>query len=142
MGGISLFKGDSTTVDSNTVISNDLFGVVSGMGNGHIIKNNNIFNHSNGIYLYKSIFSSVAGNKITNTTEFGIIAQYNSNFNTIINNTLLNNYFLIGLGDDCSNNNISNNSANHVLVIDRTYGPPPFSEEELEELNRLYFSSE
>ncbi len=140
MGGISLFKGDSTTVDSNTVSSNNLFGVVSGMGNGHIIKNNNIFNHSNGIYLYKSIFSSVAGNEITNSTEFGIITLYNSNFNTIINNTLLNNYFFIGLGEDCVNNNISNNSVNQVLIIDRIYGPPPFSEEELEELNRLYFS--
>ena len=124
--GISIFFGDSNTIEQNQVAGNNLDGIKIQQSNGNFILNNNLDalnggNNKTGIHLELSDFNDIGGNNVTFNKIDGIRLT-SANNNTISLNKILDNTgnginVLSGSSDnDIDTNEILNNGMNGVMV--------------------------
>lgn len=132
--GISVLECDNTDVSHNQVYFHEIMGIEIGKSDYTELAQNSISNHSDGIYCYESRYTTIDHNNISGHSEFGILLQYNCKNTTIAENLFEYNRFCMGISECCSGNNIYNNSACHIYYLDSSFGPPPFTEDELNSL--------
>jgi len=124
--GISVFFGDSNSIEQNHVAGNNLDGIKIQQSNGNFILNNNLDalnggNNKTGIHLELSDFNLLSGNNVTFNKIDGIRLT-SANNNTISLNKILDNTgnginVLSGSSDnDIDTNEILNNGMNGVMV--------------------------
>jgi parallel beta-helix repeat protein len=107
----------------NLNLSNTAVGVQLWRTSYTTIAGNNIANNSYyGIRLYECSNNSIVGNKITNNSGDGIFLHGSSNYNSIVGNSITNSRYGIFL-EDSSNNSISQNNitANNWNGIELDY---------------------
>lgn len=101
-----------TGADGNTNPTSNGAGItLNNVRNGRIVSNN-VSNNKNGIYIYSSSNIEIEKNHCVNHTSHGNaygIELYFSKFNTVRNNTIINNSHGITLLGSSSNNTIENN---------------------------------
>jgi S-layer protein (TIGR01567 family) len=105
--GITLNGNGHTITGSNT--GNGIY--LSGR-NGVTIKNTNVRNFSEGIYLYSSSSNTLSGNNASSNNNDGIILVSSSNNNVLNGNNAWNNWvgiYLVSDSNTLSGNNVSNN---------------------------------
>ncbi|MFX1237149.1 MAG: NosD domain-containing protein, partial [Promethearchaeota archaeon] len=103
----------SNNTISNNIISNVGCGVwITSQGNNIIISDNNITNAYRGVYLDEGSFSNnITGNRIIDGIGIGHgISLFNTRYNLISGNLLLNNLIGINVNQECEDNTITQNS--------------------------------
>ncbi|MGD0495286.1 MAG: NosD domain-containing protein [Candidatus Bathyarchaeia archaeon] len=121
--GIDITASPNNSIDSNTILEN-IVGVISYYATDNIIISNKVSGGTRslaGIALSGATRNTIRRNKVANNTFLigaGIYLEWFSNDNTILQNTLSNNYYgisigywgLYGLKDQSNNNTIYHNN--------------------------------
>ncbi len=96
--------------DNGNLIDNDCsynngngIGIFLYSSENHTISGNTLSENKEGIYLSSSSYNTLSGNNINDNTENGILLDYNSDNNLVINNTLIGNTLFIR-EDACEDN--------------------------------------
>ncbi|MEE9377332.1 MAG: right-handed parallel beta-helix repeat-containing protein [Candidatus Lokiarchaeia archaeon] len=112
--GIVLSSGcNNNTIWDNLIYGSESNGIVV-LCNDNVVKENNVSDCKNGIYLDYSDNNEISGNIANNNTEYGIYLHDEANNNTISNNTVNDNQDSgIFVEYKCHNNVISGNTANY-----------------------------
>jgi parallel beta-helix repeat protein len=142
--GIEITASLDNSIDSNTVFGN-IVGVISYHSTDNVVINNKVSGDARslaGIALSEARRSTIRRNKVANNTFLigaGIYLEWFSNDNTILENTLSDNYYgisignggLYGLEDESNNNTIYHNnfikntkqarSSNSINIWDNGY---------------------
>jgi parallel beta-helix repeat protein len=148
--GIELYSSSSNSISGNSMTANNWNGIqLDSSSNSNTITGNNITSNDDGIYLSISNNNNIANNIITHNkhisiclsssdnnmitnnlvaySQDGMDVGWESNFNSIINNTVTNNWWGgILIGHFLANNTISNNN-----ILLNTYGIWLFSEKNI-----------
>ena len=116
--GVSVFQSNFTRVIENDIYSHYTVGIGGEFCVNSEIKHNNIYDNYDGINMHESSYNTFLYNSITDNTESGLQLRYNSDYNTISDNTFFNNKYCIVIGTSCSNNEIYNNGVCDMYTID------------------------
>lgn len=123
--GIMLVDSSNNNITGNTISRNEFHGIYVKcyFKNNIIIHNNIIENNKSGIYLKGGHNNIIKENIIVKNKQNGIfLIQHgnNSKYNTIVNNTVIENNWGINLSysilNNISRNNISNNQQNGISI--------------------------
>jgi len=128
--GMDITNCENIELSDNIVFQDDLY-LISMIGiyvcntNDSIIHQNIISGSHDGLYLMHSSYNDIKYNLVSESDEYGILAIYQSNFNSITDNTLPNNVYCIGIGESCVGNEVARNGDCQLYIVHDVSDPPP-----------------
>ena len=123
--GIGVVGSSNCLISQNDISSSSINGIYMDYTDDSTVSHNSISGSEDGLRFSHSSNNEITNNVISDSSQYGIIAFYESNYNSITDNILTNNLYCIGIGESCVGNIIERNGICQLYIVHDTSDPPP-----------------